>query len=71
MVGCGVLCIIVAVVYECIVKLSFLRWRLMLGGRVILVVVDTVGYLICVLLPRGALQRKIKTLTEMQKGVIF
>ena len=30
-VGCGVLCIVVAVVYECIVKLGFLRWILVLG----------------------------------------
>ena len=30
-VGCGMLCIFVVLVYECIVKLSFLRWCLVLG----------------------------------------
>ena len=30
-VGCGVLCIAMALVYECILILSFLRWFLVLG----------------------------------------
>ena len=30
-VGCGMLCIFVVLLYECVVKLSFLRWCLVLG----------------------------------------